>query len=294
MKKIFKTLSKITNLICQLILIAGFFWLLTNGLSLPQFASMNAPMSMDEEMSESAPAARMMKSAPGGGGIMASAQAAEPAIKAKIIKTGRLSFTVKELQEAKKEIVQVLPEFKAYTLNEEEGKDIDNFHVSMTIKVPAERFDELVKKVTSLGFILENKSVQLSDVTEQYIDLEARLNNKKKLIEKYNSLLAQSQKVADTIEIHRQLESAGSELESLTGQMKYLNNQIDLSTLDLYLMQRLAPTEQSKESFFSEGGTKLNAGLSYLRNTLLFLLSMWPFILLGLAAAYLFRKFKKH
>ncbi len=299
MKKIYKLLSKLTNLICQFILIGGAIWLMQNYQSTlsgnKSFSKTSAPMM---EMTSSAPeggSTRMMKSAGSisGGALMDSAEAAEAQVQAKIVKTGRMSMTVSELQSAKSSVIALLPAFKAYVLNEEEGKNISDIHVSLTIKVPAQSFDELLKKVIELGFIVENKSVQLSDVTEQYIDLDARMKNKRILIEKYNLLLEKAQKISDTLEINRQLEATSSELESLTGQMKYLNNQIDLSSLDIYLVQKLAPTEQNTESFFSETGTNLNAGLSYFRSTFLFIISLWPFYLVAALGYFIYRKFRK-
>ncbi|MFA6237982.1 MAG: DUF4349 domain-containing protein [Bacteriovorax sp.] len=293
MKKSFQTLFNILPLIVQLVFIAGFFWYIKNSSNLPSFSPV-----ADANYAEAAPAA--MKGSSGGaeggdgGGLMSSAEAGEPVVKAKIIKTARINLSTDKLDEGKKIIAQILPEFKAYTINEEEGKDLSSLHLSMTIRVPADQFDALVSKIISSGFIIDNKSTQMSDVTEQYIDVEVRLKNKKILIEKYTALLSKSQKIADTLEINRQLESTTAEYEALEGQMKYLNNQIALSTVDLYIVQRLAPTEQNPKSFLSELSYQIKSGVNALRETLLFLFGLWPFIIIvSIAGFFAYRRFKK-
>lgn len=223
----------------------------------------------------------------------AAAYGKENLINPKIIKTGRISLSTDGVVEAKTKILALLPQYKAFVLTEDEGRSPENLYVSLTIKVPAEHFDSLVKGIVESGLVVESKSVSLSDVTEQYIDLETRLKNKKVLIEKYNTLLSKSQKLADTIEINRQLEAVTSELESLEGQMKYLNNQIDLSSVELTITQKLAPTEQNEKSFFSELKYHFNAGMKYFREAVLFVLALWPFIVLAGLAVFLYRRFKK-
>lgn len=223
----------------------------------------------------------------------AAAYGKENLINPKIIKTGRISLSTDGVVEAKTKILALLPQYKAFVLTEDEGRSPENLYVSLTIKVPAEHFDSLVKGIVESGLVVESKSVSLSDVTEQYIDLETRLKNKKVLIEKYNTLLSKSQKLADTIEINRQLEAVTSELESLQGQMKYLINQIDLSSVELTITQKLAPTEQNEKSFFSELKYHFNAGMKYFRESVLFVLALWPFIFLLGLGVLLYRRFKK-
>lgn len=294
MKKLFKTFSKITNVICQLILIAGCFWLIKNqnGTPIPvdlfnrgydqEMSSDEAPMSTAAGSST-----RMMKSA--APSVMNEALADDIKPQAKIIKNGNINLEVQDLKEAKEKIVSFLPEFKAYIQNENEGKSTDSWHASMTIKVPAQHFDALVNKISDAGYNVENKSVQLSDVTERYIDLEARLKNKRLLIEKYTALLKQSQKIADTIEINRQLESVGSELESLEGQMKFLNHLIDLSTLDVSLVKRLVPTEKNK-NFFDDFKYQISAGFNAFRSTILFIIGLWPFVMATIVGIIIYRR----
>lgn len=293
MKKLYKILSRTTNIICQLILIFGCIWLLKGNSLFPSL-----PRPYESVMMESAPAAAPMS---GGGarsmmksnsGLISDAQASEVKPRAKIIKTGSISFEVEDIVAAKKRVVELLPSFKAYILNENEGKDSENQRTSISIKVPADQFDALLEKIVQTGFTVENKSIQLSDITEQYIDLEARLKNKRILKEKYTSLLTNAQKMADIIEINRQLEFVSSELESLEGQMKYLNYQVDLSTLDVSFVKRLVPTEKNK-NFFSDLKYELNAGLNAFRSAILFVLGLWPFITLLAVGFVIYRRFRK-
>jgi hypothetical protein len=119
------------------------------------------------------------------------------------------------------------------------------------------------------------------------------MKNKRELVDKYRALLRQAQKVADILEINRQLEAVVSELESLEGQMKYLNDQIALSTLELRLSQNLTPTQQIRKSFFSELQYNLSAGWSSFRGVVLWFFSLWPFLILLLAGWVIVRKVRR-
>jgi hypothetical protein len=298
MKKLYKILSRTTNIICQLILIFGCIWVLKGNSLIPSFPRPYASMKMDSEKyspasADSAP--RMMKSAPemgGGGSLMSDVQASEVKPQAKIIKTGNVSFEVQDLNVARKTIVALLPEFKAYILNESEGKDTQNQYATLNLKVPADKFDALVEKVIQTGYTIENKSINLSDVTEQYIDLDSRLKNKRILKEKYTTLLTQAKKMEDVININRQLELVSSELESLEGQMKYLSHQIDLSSLDVNLIKRLVPTEKNK-SFLTDLSYELNSGLNAFRSAVLFILGLWPFMIIAVVGFFIYKKVKR-
>lgn len=278
MKELYRKFSKLMTLLCQMAILLGFFWYLKSNSSASSMRFGDSQIDSAQKSME----------------FISSAKASESGAKAKIIKTGRLSLSTDKLSEGRKIISQILPEFKAYIMNEEEGKSSSSLHISMTIRVPAEQFDALVTKVIGSGFIVDSKSIQASDVTEQYIDVEARLANKKILIEKYTTLLSKSQKIADTLEINRQLETTSADLEVLEGRMKYLNNQISLSTLDLYLEQKLTPTEQHGQSFFSDLKYQAKEGLSSFRGALLFILGLWPFIIIiSVVGFFAYRRFKK-
>jgi len=76
-------------------------------------------------------------------------------------------------------------------------------------------------------------------VTEEFIDLETRLQNKISYLSKYNELLKKAKSVKDILEIEEKTRLIQEEIESVQGRLKFLNNQVDFSALDLQISKKL-------------------------------------------------------
>ncbi len=105
-----------------------------------------------------------------------------------------------------------------------------------TIRVPAENLDALVKSVSELGTVV-SVSVQASDVTEQAIDLEARLTNLRAEEVRLRELLDRAVKVEDVLAVDRELARVRGEVESLDAQLTYLKRQAARATLTVTLSE---------------------------------------------------------
>lgn len=104
------------------------------------------------------------------------------------------------------------------------------------IRVPAERFEETLSALEDLGKVVgENVSGQ--DVTQEFVDLEARLRNATAQEEVLFELYDRSQSIADTIRVQRELEDVQLEIERLRGRLRYLEDRTDLSTISVSLTE---------------------------------------------------------
>ena len=94
------------------------------------------------------------------------------------------------------------------------------------IRVPADRFDELLLIIEPLASKIESKNINTQDVTEEFIDVETRLKTKKELETRYLEILKQAKTVTDIISIESQIATVRSEIESMEGRINYLKNQV--------------------------------------------------------------------
>ncbi len=99
----------------------------------------------------------------------------------------------------------------------------------ITVRVPREKFDELVAAISTLGDVL-HKNVAAEDVTDQYVDLSMRLKNATAVRERLEKLL-QTAQVKDAVEIHKELAKVTEEIERLEGKLKLLHDRIAYSTI---------------------------------------------------------------
>lgn len=103
----------------------------------------------------------------------------------------------------------------------------------VTLRVPADRFEDALARVRALDAEVASSSVDTKDVTEQFVDLSARLSSKQREEQQYLLLLSNARSVDDTLKVSQALAAARTEIERLTGQLNLLRGRIDYSTISL-------------------------------------------------------------
>ena len=146
----------------------------------------------------------------------------------KIIKTGSLSYEVKNLSETEEKIAAWLEGFGGYIADTWSNRN----NMNVTVKVPSSSFEDAMNSTGDFGELL-SRSISTEDVSENYYDLETRLETRRVLQEKLENYLANAKNISELLEIERQLNDVTSELESMEKQFRRLSNQIDFSTISI-------------------------------------------------------------
>lgn len=240
--------------------------------------------SADMEALEYAPVTRQ-----GEEGVVAS----QPEVEKKIIKTGSLSYKVESTENEYSRVSTLLSSFQAYLASENQSKGYDRINYSLTIKVPPQHFDSLMIRIAE-GNKIDNRWVNIDDVTERYYDLQSRIENKKKLEERYQDILKRANSVKDILEIERSLNQVRTEIESLEGQFKLLRHRISFSTLDLTFYEILPYTidGEQRPGFWARISNATSGGWQGFLSFMVFLVRLWPFIILAFFAVLGFRRIR--
>jgi hypothetical protein len=159
-------------------------------------------------------------------------------IKKKIIKDGKLGLRVSELEQTKLRVDTLIKYHGGYYANESfNNTDLESSFV-LEIRIPSENFEKFISEIeTGDGEILY-KEIYARDVTDQFIDLETRLENKRNYLIRYNDLLRKANNVKEILEIEEKIRGLEEEIESTTGRLKYLSDLVDYSTLDLTISKK--------------------------------------------------------
>ncbi|WP_437289236.1 DUF4349 domain-containing protein [Sorangium sp. So ce406] len=112
---------------------------------------------------------------------------------------------------------------------------------TITIRVPAARFDEALKRLEGLGDMLQ-RNVVAEDVTEEFLDLGVRIRNARAVRDRLEKLLDKAVKVEESIQLERELARVAGELERLEGRLKYLRDRVAFSTLTVSFQPRSTET----------------------------------------------------
>ncbi|MDE5898161.1 MAG: DUF4349 domain-containing protein [Treponemataceae bacterium] len=148
----------------------------------------------------------------------------------KLIKTGNLSLEVQNLAEAGRAVERWCGAFGGYVAS----SDSSERNASFSARIPAERFDSAMEEAGTLGTV-RFRSVSAQDVSEQFYDLQTRLETRKIMRDRLRAYLAQAKDVKDMLQIERELNSVLSDIESMEGRMRRLSGQIEYATIDISL-----------------------------------------------------------
>ncbi len=198
----------------------------------------------------------------------------------KLIKTGDLSFECVNLNETRDAIETAVKHYNGFIVNERLYRGYNNktSNQALEIRVPSENFDFLVSDISKGAQRLNQRSVEIEDVTEKYLDTETRLSVKRQLEARYRELLGEAKNVKDILAIEEQLAKLREDIESAEGQLKRLDDQVALSTLDVSYYVRLDEPPQFARHFRNGLGN----GWDNLVWFFVGLLNIWPFILIVL------------
>ena len=119
----------------------------------------------------------------------------------------------------------------------------------MVIRVSSDRFDQLVVDLTSVAARVEHKNIEALDVTEEYLDIQTRLKNKREVESRYRAILKQAKTIEEILKVEEHIRAVREEIESKEGRLKYLNDRIAYSTVNLSIYKY--HNEIYRPSFFS-------------------------------------------
>lgn len=153
----------------------------------------------------------------------------------KVIKTGNLALKVESTEKTMENVRWVSGQFGgdifASSLYDTIGNGIGKSGV-VTLRVPAAHFDEAMQSIKSAARVVVSETTSGQDVTSDYVDLQARLKNKQAEEASIAAILTRdTNKIDDVLQVTIQLARVRGEIEQLQAQVKYLDNQADMSII---------------------------------------------------------------
>ena len=216
-------------------------------------------------------------------------------IKKKIIKDGRLGMDVKNLSASKTNIDTIVRNLGGYYDNESLSNNDYATAYDLKIRIPSDKFEILIEKIESGEGEVSYKEIDARDVTEEFIDLETRLGNKQKYLTRYQELLRNAKNIKEILDIEEKIRVLEEEIESTTGRLKYLNDQVNYSSLELNISQKKAfkYTPPFRQNFFEKLKQSLSRGWYGFVDLFFFLLSNWAVLILLAVLIWLWIKYRK-
>ncbi|HEV7892395.1 MAG TPA: DUF4349 domain-containing protein [Pyrinomonadaceae bacterium] len=227
------------------------------------------------------------------------AQAQPVPAERKIIRDATLTLEVEEPVKAAERITSIAESRGGYVVSSEsrhvssggrKGKAYEVFTVQF--RVPAAQFEAALKDVRATAGEVTAEKVSGKDVTEEYIDLEARLRTQRALEAQLLDIMKTANAVSDALSVQRELATVRGDIERVEGRRRFLESQSSLSTINVTL-QPPAPL-LATTGFFHSVAEALGDGVDIAANITLFLiralLALLPvFLFLVLPAYFILR-----
>jgi hypothetical protein len=204
----------------------------------------------------------------------------------KIIKNGRVVFETENLKETRKNVLEQAKKYNAYIANDEEYKSTGRKTNSIILRVPAHQFENLLNSSTTNVQHFDNKEISSEDVTEEFVDLKARITSKKELEKRYFELLKKAKNVKEMLEIEGQLGELRSDIESMQGRLQYIKNRVAYSSLNITFYEEI-PENKKVDKKYANG---FRSGWDQLMDFIVSLISAWPLIILGSTLFFVARR----
>lgn len=152
-----------------------------------------------------------------------------------VIRNADLRLVVKDVEAASAEVEKVATEAGGYVAQSNTRREDSRVLADISIQVPAESFDRVVEQLRRLAVTVDYAKTSTQDVTEEYVDNEARLRNLRAAEESTQRLLDKTTKMEDILAVRRELTSLRGEIEKIEGRQNYLKRRVEMSTINVHL-----------------------------------------------------------
>lgn len=240
-------------------------------------------------------------------GTAASAAEAAEAVDRKIIRNANLTMEVHSTTDTQHRITSIAESHGGFVVTSEskQREAAEPAHrtldIKLVVRVPATRFGTALDQIRGLASNLREENVAGQDVTEEFIDLEARIKTQRALEVQFLEIMKQARTVSDAMEVQSQIAGVRTDIEKLEGRKRFLENRASMSTITINLetpRQIAVNTTGFGRSLRDAVSESIDLGSGLLLFIVRFVIVMVPVIIflllpLGLLFRYFVRRAKR-
>lgn len=210
----------------------------------------------------------------------------------KLIKEGRIDFQTKDVEATDKTVRTIAKQCGAWISDDNCIRSKSKLEYNLTIRVPSDKYDSLTNLILKKAEIkkLDSKSTSIKEVTEEYIDVETRLEIKKESEKKMTDLLGRAKNLTEVLEIQKQLTELREDIESVEGRMKFLADQVSYSTLRVSFYVKMPYSSR----FFGGFLSALKDGWEVFLYVLTGAAYLWVIILVVVLGRWGYKSYKRY
>lgn len=213
-------------------------------------------------------------------------------VERKIVRNADISLESEKPEESQKRIATIVESKGGFVVESQQSSSDVKVNardiVQMTVRVPADKFAEALDEIRATSSRVIVETVKGEDVTEEFIDIEARLTAKKALEQQFMEIMKRANTVEDALSVQSQLADVRSEIEKIEGRKRFLENQASLSTIKIRLQTPAVFSANSSGFFYRLTESFANGfdiAIGFILGLVTFVVAALPFaVFIGLPA----------
>jgi hypothetical protein len=209
-----------------------------------------------------------------------------------VIYNGQISLETSHIEDTLTKIRALAEGYGGYVAGSSRSSYGTQAIAEITIRVPKDKFRIAVQEIETYGK-LRGENTSSEDVTEQYIDLKARLDNLQKQEQRLREILTMATTVDDILKVEDELTRVQGDIESLQGQINYLQGNVEMSLISVSLTERAPPFTPPGMNWSETFQTAIIGLFIVLRGLIIIAVSLIPIAIIAIPAYYLYRRRKR-
>jgi hypothetical protein len=153
-----------------------------------------------------------------------------------VIRTARLAVEVERYDAGARRLLDIAEGAGGFIADSSYGEDDGRPRGEFTLRVPAARFGPAIKDVEAMGTVRQ-RQISAQDVTEEYVDLQARQRNLERHEQQLLTFMDRATKVPDLLAVEQELSRVRGQIEQITGRLRYLAHNVEMASITVVLSE---------------------------------------------------------
>ncbi len=171
-----------------------------------------------------------------------------------VVRNGSMEVVVDDVSASAQKIGQIADTFGGHVVSSSVYEDGGRTFGSVVIRVDADSFDSALEAIQSLAVEVVRENTSARDVTEEYIDLTARVRNLERTEQQLLELMEEAESVEVVLEVQRELTNVRGQIEQLEGRIRYLEQTTATSLIEVSLRESVLTVSFSADTRYVDEG----------------------------------------
>jgi hypothetical protein len=209
-----------------------------------------------------------------------------------VIYNAHLSLEIKDIQGTLQRIRGLAEGYGGYVASSSRSTYGVQSRAEIAIRVPKDKFHPAIQQIEAYGKVVDEGTTS-EDITQQYIDLKARLNNLQSQEERLREILDLAKTVDEILRVENELERVRGEIDSLQGQINYLEGNAEMSLISVTLTEPAPPFTPPGMDWGETLEIAILGLFTVLRGMIILVVALIPVLVVSVPIYYLYRRRKQ-